>query len=232
MSRDERRSAIVVATVPLLAELGADVTTRQIAEAAGVAEGTLFKAFDDKTELLHAAALAAMDAAPTCAAVAALPDAPLEELVASVARVLQEGMIERTRVMHAVRSIFAQVLRGEGAAPGTAGAAGPRHGPHVEHVLALLRCTADRLEPHADRLGGNSWTAARVLLNLAVGLGPPGMAGVGLLPPELVAAVVVRGLAHGPAPELHPDDRPLDEVLAGPLRTTTPDGTDLARRPC
>ncbi len=212
MTRDERRAAVVTATVPLLAELGADVTTRRIAEAAGVAEGTLFKAFDDKTELLLAAARAAMDPAPTVAAVAALPDAPLEELLAGIARVLQEGMLERMRTMGAVRTIVAAARRAEHAADRAQGRApeaeGGRRGPHEEHVLALLRGTADRLEPHASALGGNAWTAARVLLNLAVGLGPPGMAGVGLLPPELVAAVVVRGLRPDPAPGPHPASAP------------------------
>src|SRR5690606_40981582 len=48
LSRADRRNAIAAATVPLLVEHGAAVTTRQIADAAGVAEGTLFRAFADK----------------------------------------------------------------------------------------------------------------------------------------------------------------------------------------
>ena len=48
---DERRSMIVAATLPLLLEHGDRVTTRQIAEAAGIAEGTIFRAFADKDEM-------------------------------------------------------------------------------------------------------------------------------------------------------------------------------------
>ena len=56
MAPDERRRAIVDAVVPLLLEHGDDVTTRQIAEAAGIAEGTIFRVFPDKAALLLAAA--------------------------------------------------------------------------------------------------------------------------------------------------------------------------------
>ncbi|MFD1145698.1 TetR/AcrR family transcriptional regulator [Saccharothrix hoggarensis] len=53
MSPEDRREAIVAATVPLLFAHGANVTTSQIAKAAGIAEGTVFRAFKDKQELIH-----------------------------------------------------------------------------------------------------------------------------------------------------------------------------------
>ena len=45
---------IIEAMLPLLLEHGEMVTTRQIAEAAGIAEGTIFRVFADKDELIAA----------------------------------------------------------------------------------------------------------------------------------------------------------------------------------
>jgi AcrR family transcriptional regulator len=57
MSPDDRRAALVDATLPLLREFGTSVSTRQIADAAGVAEGTIFRVFPDKNSLLVASVL-------------------------------------------------------------------------------------------------------------------------------------------------------------------------------
>src|SRR5689334_14388046 len=61
MSPDDRRKAIVTALVPLLVERGGEVSTREIAQAAGIAEGTIFRVFPDKKSLLLAAAEEAID---------------------------------------------------------------------------------------------------------------------------------------------------------------------------
>lgn len=58
---EQRRAAIIKAIGPLLVEHGEMVTTRQIARAAGVAEGTIFSVFADKDKLLSAALEAALD---------------------------------------------------------------------------------------------------------------------------------------------------------------------------
>ena len=56
MAPDERRRAIVDVVVPLLLRARGGVTTKQIAEAAGIAEGTIFRVFPDKAALLMAVA--------------------------------------------------------------------------------------------------------------------------------------------------------------------------------
>jgi AcrR family transcriptional regulator len=61
MSQEERRAAIVRSTLPLLIEHGGNVSTSQIAAAAGIAEGTVFRAFKDKRDLLVACMRAGMN---------------------------------------------------------------------------------------------------------------------------------------------------------------------------
>src|SRR5690606_3215908 len=50
----ERRRAIMAVTEALLVERGKDVSTREIAEAAGIAEGTIFRVFATKEAIIDA----------------------------------------------------------------------------------------------------------------------------------------------------------------------------------
>src|SRR6476620_2548222 len=88
---DERRSMIVAATLPLLLEHGDRVTSRQIAEAAGIAEGTIFRVFADKDEIISAVLESALDPEPLEAAVTAISsDLTFEEWLGAVVVIMQQ----------------------------------------------------------------------------------------------------------------------------------------------
>ncbi|MFT5204013.1 MAG: AcrR family transcriptional regulator [Candidatus Aldehydirespiratoraceae bacterium] len=92
---DQRREAIIKATLPLLLEHGELVTTRQIAEAAGVAEGTIFRVFKDKRELLAAAITAALDMGELDRRLEAIPaDAAFEAQIEQAIAIYQERVAE------------------------------------------------------------------------------------------------------------------------------------------
>ena len=99
----ERRAVIVAATVPLLLTEGAGVTTRQIAEAAGIAEGTIFGVFPDKETLIQAAIETAFDRAPLDDALRAVDlSLPLEARLTAAVEILRRRVTTIWKLMTAV----------------------------------------------------------------------------------------------------------------------------------
>lgn len=86
----DRREAILDAVTPLLRQHGRNVSSRELAEAAGVAEGTLYRAFGDKDSLVSAAITRVFDHLALWTALGAVdPSLPFEEKLTDTVRIVR-----------------------------------------------------------------------------------------------------------------------------------------------
>jgi AcrR family transcriptional regulator len=100
---DERREAILDAVLPIIKEHGRNASTRQLAEAAGVAEGTLFRAFGDKDSLFDAVARRVLDPQPIVDSLRAIdPTLRVEQKLELILTRLRENFSGVFRIMASV----------------------------------------------------------------------------------------------------------------------------------
>ncbi|HEY8319661.1 MAG TPA: TetR/AcrR family transcriptional regulator [Amnibacterium sp.] len=141
MAPDDRRAAMIEAVIPLLKEHGRDVSTRQIAEACGVAEGTVFRAFKDKDSLIAAAIEAYFDPLPFRTAIGSIDrDLPVEEKLRAVLHLLRERFAGVIGLMSALK------MTGGPPPPGVQ-VSGEGW---IDHFCALLGPDADALSMPVD----------------------------------------------------------------------------------
>jgi AcrR family transcriptional regulator len=163
LAPEERRAALIDATIPLLHEHGVDVSTKQIAAAAGVAEGTIFGVFETKTSLVVCSVIKALDPQPTLEALAAIdPALPLRDRLSQAAELIHTRFAENVQIMNAARKL---IFTGEASAQMISN----RHtlqaalteviAPDAEHLrrspaevasLLLLFCGANTYGPFGD----------------------------------------------------------------------------------
>lgn len=178
MPPEERRAAIITAVLPLLIEQGASVTTRQLAIAADVSEGTIFNVFADKDELVAAAVETAMDPAPFERSLGEIdPNDSFEQRLTAATVLIQRRIVDIWRLVSQL---------GEHHHP-----SGPPRLPDSPALIALLASEADRL-----RIDPRD--AARTLRAFTLALTHPMLASE----PKDAAAVVdvfLRGVHHSAA---------------------------------
>ena len=103
MAPEERRTTILTAALPIVLEHGRAATTRQIAAAAGVAEGTLFRVFDSKEELFDAVLASAFDPESYLSELAAIdPELPVSERMLALTTIMQRRFVGIFRLMIAL----------------------------------------------------------------------------------------------------------------------------------
>lgn len=179
LSADARRAQIIEAVTPAVLEHGSTITSRQLAEAAGVAEGTLFKAFGDKEALLAALAEHHM----TDDDAASFTSESLEDLVTVLVAVLVERMRFMFRLAMALGPIGQRVAA-----------------EHHEDFERSKLWIAERFEPFAGQLRVTPLVAAELVRTLAWAAA----AGWGEQQPTSAADDIVQVLLHGIATTADP----------------------------
>lgn len=106
MPPDQRRAAIVEATLPLVVERGASVTTAEIAAASGVAEGTIYRAFPDKATLMFEVVVRAFQPDDIIDDIEAIdPSLPLDRRLTAIGELVVARMQRISSAVEALRSI-------------------------------------------------------------------------------------------------------------------------------
>jgi AcrR family transcriptional regulator len=189
MAPDERRRAIVDAVVPLLLANGDAVTTREIAEAAGIAEGTIFRVFPDKAALLLATAEETMNPATGRADLAAALE--------GVTTLREKVLITTERLNARSERVMAVMIALRGVWMSQPEKSGHRHGPPqfiLDANKAVLEMLTEVFEEHRDELTVDPGTAALLLRTLVLGSRHPGVSQDELLTPDQIADALLDGV--------------------------------------
>jgi AcrR family transcriptional regulator len=189
MAPDERRRAIVDAVVPLLLANGDAVTTREIAEAAGIAEGTIFRVFPDKAALLLATAEETMNPATGRADLAAALE--------GVTTLREKVLITTERLNARSERVMAVMIALRGVWMSQPEKSGHRHGPPqfiLDANKAVLEMLTEVFEEHRDELTVEPGTAALLLRTLVLGSRHPGVSQDEVLTPDQIADALLDGV--------------------------------------
>ena len=193
MPPDERRAAIIAATLPLLLEHGLAVTTRHIAEAAGIAEGTIFRVFPDKETLVQATVDAAIDPSASERALEAIPRT----------QTFEAQLIEATTILQRRVSILWRLFSVAETKP----SAPPTRPPDSPALTAIFAA-------HDDQVRVDAAAAARRLRALTLAASHPALAGEPMMSAPEIVSFFLDGVRSRPGEADETDDAALTAAAA------------------
>lgn len=181
LSVEDRQASIIEAVIPLLAEHGRAVTSRQIAERAGVAEGTIFRAFGDKESLIEAA-IDSFLAPDKLRAELRRVDAslPLEEKIRTFVVLLQSRFTGIIRMMTVLQ--------------------GPGRPPRSDDSEEYARIIAEALAPDLERLAIPGERIARYLRIVAFASAFPQPDDREPFTAEELTTIIIHGITGASSP--------------------------------
>lgn len=172
--------------MPLLRERGARVSTAEIAQAAKVSEGTIFRVFESKDDLLSATLSHALDPAPTLAELTAIdPGLPLSERLVQVVQIWQRRVREVSGLM---ASMFAS---------GDGPQVRPRQRNHAEHRAhsdQLVAAIAAVIGEDAALLSLSATEAASLLRSMAFATSHPMISDEAVTDPQTLVHILLHGI--------------------------------------
>ncbi len=209
MAPADRRKAIIDATIPLLKCHGPNVTTKQIAEAAGIAEGTIFRAFPDKETLVRNAIKAAWDPAEVIAELAQVDRAAgLEIRLVQIVQLLQARL----------ESVFAIITK-MGFPP--ADERKPQHHDRGDEGAAadpILTAVEGLLRPDADRFRLPVSEVVRMLRLLTFAGTHPRITDEKPMDADEVVSLLLYGTVHRSAPRAYLPHQTASHPAAHPIQ--------------
>ena len=186
----------MAATEPLLMQYGREVSTRQIAEAAGIAEGTIFRVFPNKDALIDAILEDAFEAEPTFVALSGIdPD------LALTVRLEQAIAILEARLRRVI-SLFA-AFRHDPPPPSD-----PAHADHQQRRRAdnsrLNAALIEVIGDDADRLRLPVEQVADLIRGLVFTVTHPLIGATFSSEPRVIVDTLLHGIATPTRQETHP----------------------------
>jgi len=182
---DERRATILAAARALVLEHGQATTTRLIAEAAGVAEGTIFRSFATKDELFDAVIEQEFDPGPFLDAISRIDlQLPLEQRLVEAVSLLQRRFVQIFQLMIAL---------GVRRPPSSIGA------PELRERLAK-QGLGRLVEPDADRFRVETQEVVQLIRLLTFSGSHPHISDQRMLSAEQIVDVVLHGTLRPEGP--------------------------------